>query len=235
MCGRASLSQVEKQLEVRFKASFFPKVSTVAVLPNYNIAPTQLHPVITNQEPEHLQYFRWGLIPFWAKEASIGSRMINARIETISEKPAFRQAIQKRRCLVPLDGFYEWKKRGKEKIPYRIVLKEEQIFCVAGIWETWQPPNGPVIHSFSILTQPPNELMRDIHNRMPAILFPEQESLWIDRDIPTKDVLAAIQPFPSELMKAFRVSKRVNKVGENDVDLLKEVDAPLPPEQGRLF
>ena len=211
MCGRATLAKKPKELEERYKAKF--DQSDLAVknpLPNYNIAPTHWHPVLTNEENASLKFFKWGLIPSWAKEEKIGSKLINARTETILEKPAFK-AIHQQRCLVPYDGFYEWKKMGKERIPYRIILPETPIFSVAGIWESWQKKSGETIYSFTVLTQPPNELMQTIHNRMPAILAPEIEHLWLENDKPIKEILQLITPYPSHLMKAYRVSSKVNK------------------------
>lgn len=232
MCGRASLAKKPKDLEKRYQAKFVQtELEIKNRLPNYNIAPTHWHPVRTNETENPLQFFKWGLIPHWAKDHKIGSRLINARSETILEKPAFR-AIHKKRCLVPFDGFYEWKRQGKERIPYRIILPETDIFSVAGIWETWKNPSGEMIPTFTVLTQPPNELMQDIHDRMPAILAPEQEHLWLANDLPIKDLLQLIQPYPSELMKAYRVSKAVNKVSENRAELLEEVP---DMQQGSLF
>ena len=236
MCGRASLTKVEKDLEKRFQATFYSdELERYNPLPTYNIAPSHYHPVITNEAPEHLQYFRWGLIPYWAKEASIGNRMINARVETILEKPAFRQAIQKRRCLIPFDGFYEWKKEGKRKIPYLITLKNQEIFSVAGIWEKWADPNGQIIHSFSVITQPPNNLMEPIHNRMPAILPVEQERAWLDPTLSAKEALLTISPLADELMACYTVSQKVNKVSENDPSLIEAFTYPEQGTQGTLF
>lgn len=235
MCGRASLTKVEKDLEERFHATFYSEdLERYNPLPNYNVAPTQMHPVITNTDPEHLQFFRWGLIPFWAKDEKIGSKMINSRIESILEKPAFRNAVQKRRCLVPFDSFYEWKNTPSGKIPYRILLKDEGIFSVAGIWEEWQSPSGESVLSFSLITQPPNQLMGSIHDRMPAILLPEQEQFWLDTDITAEQALQIISPFPDELLKAYTVSKRVNKVIENDASLIEEFHYD-DASQGSLF
>ncbi|MEO1625248.1 MAG: SOS response-associated peptidase, partial [Bacteroidota bacterium] len=227
----------EEQLEKRFHATFYAEtLDDQQPLPNFNIAPTHYHPVITSADPEHFQYFRWGLVPFWAKDPSIGSRMINARMETVLEKPAFRAAIRQRRCLVPFDGFYEWKKMGKQKFPYRIRLKDDALFAVAGIWEKWQAPDGsPPLYTFSILTQPPNPLLADIHDRMPAILRPEQEAIWLDEDLRAEDVLALISPYAEEEMDAYPVSKRVNKVGQNDASLLSPVSPPDVGQQGSLF
>ena len=236
MCGRASLTKVEKELEARFMAAFYSEdLERYNPLPSYNIAPTHYHPLITNEDPEHLQYFKWGLIPFWAKKASIGSGMINARIETIAEKPAFKNAIEKRRCIIPFDGFYEWKKVDKEKIPYRIQLLDKSIFAVAGIWEKWRSPDQELIYSFSVITQPANKLMAPIHDRMPAILLPEQEKLWIDQSLSTKEALQLIEPYPDDAMHAYTVSSRVNKVSENDASLIEEVPYTPPPRQGKLF
>lgn len=232
MCGRATLAKKPKELEKRYKAKFVQaELDVKNPLPNYNIAPTHWHPVLTNTPENPLQFFKWGLIPHWAKDTKIASKLINARSETILDKPAFR-SIHQKRCLVPYDGFYEWKRNGKERIPYRITLPDTPIFSVAGIWETWKNPNGEVIPTFTVLTQPPNELMKSIHDRMPAILPPEQELLWLDNEMPIKDLLQLIQPYPSELMKAYRVSNLVNKVSENRVDLLREVP---DIQQGSLF
>jgi len=223
MCGRATLSKKPAELEKRYQAKFIQgSLPLKNPLPNYNIAPTHWHPVVTNDARDRIQLFRWGLIPSWAKDHKIGSRLINARSETILEKPAFK-AIHKRRCLVPFDGFYEWKRHGKQKIPYRIFLPETPVFSVAGIWETWRDSTGQTIPTFTLLTQPPNELMAGIHNRMPVILPADQEEVWLDSDLPAKEVVKIIAPLPDHLMKAYRVSGRVNKVGINDAGLINAV------------
>ncbi len=234
MCGRASLSKTEKELEKRFNATFYSEDLQQLPFPNYNIAPTHIHPVITNEEQGHFQLFKWGLIPPWAKDASIASKLINARSESILEKPAFRQAARKRRCLVPLDGFYEWKRHGTTKTPYRIHFKDDRLFAVAGLWEKWIDPAGKTVFSFTILTQPPNELMADIHNRMPAILLADQEKDWLDHQLSTEDALSLIHPYPSEELHAYTVSRRVGKVSANDASLLEEVPYQ-DGEQGSLF
>lgn len=232
MCGRATLAKKPKALEVRYKANFVKTdLEKKNPLPNYNIAPTHWHPVVTNTDKDTLQLFKWGLIPKWAKDNKIASKLINARSETVLEKPAFK-AIASQRCIVPYDGFYEWKRNGKERIPYRIILTETPIFSVAGIWETWQNVQGETIPTFTVLTQPPNDLMRPIHDRMPAILSPEQELLWLDNELPMKEIMNLISPYPSELMKAYRVSNRVNKVSVNEAKLLLEVP---DIQQGSLF
>lgn len=225
MCGRSSLTKVESELEERFDATFYSdELEQYNPLPNFNVAPTHMHPVITNDDPDHLQYFRWGLIPFWAKDIKVGYKMINARIETLLQKSTFKSAMKNKRCIVPFDGFYEWKKIGKNKIPYRIITTDTEIFTIAGLWSKWKSPDGQEIHSFTLITQPPNKMLSDIHNRMPAILTPDQERLWLDDSIPPADAVQMIIPYPEENMKAYPVSKRVGNVRENDKELIEEVE-----------
>ena len=224
MCGRSSLTKTEKELEERFQANFYSEdLERYNPLPNFNVAPTQLHPVITLQEPKVIHLYRWGLIPFWAKDMKIGAKMINARIETIAEKPAFKQAFEKRRCLVPFDGYYEWMKTPEGKIPYRIQVTNTEIFTVAGLYDTWRSPDGKFIHSFTLITKEAEPLIAHLHDRMPLILLPEQEKLWLDASVPSKDVIHAIQPVPGDYIKWYRVSDRVNKVSENDPSLIEPV------------
>ncbi len=225
MCGRSSLTKTEKELEERFNATFYSDdLERYNPLPNFNVAPTHVMPVITNEDPEHFKPLRWGLIPYWAKDVKIGYKMINARIETVHEKSAYKRALEKRRCIVPFDGFYEWKKIKKGKQAYRIVTTNTDIFTVAGLWENWKSPSGEWIQSFTILTQPPNKLMESIHDRMPALLLPEEEQLWLDTELSPMEALAVIKPYPDEYMKAYKVDNRVGKVSENDADLIKEIN-----------
>ncbi len=225
MCGRSSLTIKEKELEKRFNASFYSEdLERYNPLPNFNVAPSHMHPVMTNLDQDHLQFYRWGLIPFWAKDIKVGYKMINARKETLLEKKTFKNAVNKKRCIVPFDGFYEWKKTESGKQPFRITTTNTEVFCVAGLWERWSSPDGTTIHSFTLITQEPNELMLDIHNRMPAILLPEQERDWLDMSIPSEEAIQLLEPYPSDLMKAYPVSKRVGNVRENDKELIVEVE-----------
>jgi len=225
MCGRSSLTKNEKELEERFNATFYSEdLERYNPLPNFNVAPTHVMPVITNEDPEHFKPLRWGLIPYWAKDIKIGYKMINARIETVHEKAAFKRALEKRRCIVPFDGFYEWKKINKGKQAYRIITTNTDIFTVAGLWENWKSPSGEWIQSFTLLTQPPNKLMESIHDRMPALLLPEEEQLWLDPELSPMEALEIIKPYPDEFMKAYKVDNRVGKVSENDADLIKEIN-----------
>lgn len=232
MCGRSSLTKTEKELEERFNATFYSDdLERYNPLPNYNVAPTQMHPVITNLDQEHLVFYRWGLIPFWAKDMKIGYRMINARKETILEKSTFKNPMRKKRCIVPFDGFYEWRKVDGEKYPYRIKVKTEEIFTIAGLWERWSPPEGgDDVYTFTLITQSPNKFMSKIHDRMPAILSREQESMWLDQDIPPEDLLQMLQPPPDEIMEAYTVPRRVGNVRNNDAELIQPYDyAELEP------
>ncbi|NND05106.1 MAG: SOS response-associated peptidase [Saprospiraceae bacterium] len=237
MCGRSSLTKTEKELEARFKASFYSEdLEKYNPLPNYNVAPTHVMPVIKNKDKDHFAPLRWGLIPFWAKDHKIGYKMINARIETLHEKAAFKQALQKRRCIIPMDGYYEWKKMGKGKVPHRIVLKDREIFAVAGLWEKWKSPMGEAVESFTVITQDASASIVHIHDRMPAILTCDAESVWIDEGISTQDALSIIHPYADEQIRAYPVSKRVGKVSENDAELIEEVvDGALPGAQTALF
>ena len=157
------------------------------------------------------------MIPSWAKEESIGNRMINARAETVAEKPSFRNSFKRRRCLVPADGFYEWKKPtgGGRKIPMRIVLKDKEPFAFAGLWDTWVNPEGEEVESFTIITTQANELLRRIHDRMPVILAEEQEATWLDQDADAQELLSMLKPFPGE-MEAYPVSTLVNSPSNDD-------------------
>lgn len=224
MCGRSSLTKTEKEIEARFHATFYSEdLERYNPLPNYNVAPTQYHPVITNLEPGTIHLYKWGLIPFWAKDSKIGYSMINARAETIVEKPAYKNAFKSRRCLVPLDGFYEWKIINGEKIPFRILTTDQEIFTVAGLWETWKSPAGENIFSFTIITVEANEFMKKIHDRMPAILTKESEKLWIENNIPSQQLQELLAPYPDQNLQAYQVNKAVNNVRNNFPELLEPV------------
>lgn len=220
MCGRFTIFADPGRLAERFQAALPPD----GLSPRYNAAPTQQLPVILNDGPPAIQLLQWGLIPFWAKDPTIGSRMINARAETLVEKPAFRAAFKKRRCLVLADGFYEWQKTPGGKQPMRITLASGEPFAMAGLWETWDAPDGSPLRTFTIITGEPNELVAPIHNRMPAILLPEHEAIWLDNAAEPAIWLDMLRPHPAERMAACPVSRRVNFVGNDDAGLV-ECDA----------
>jgi putative SOS response-associated peptidase YedK len=224
MCGRASLTVNEKELEDRFGSKFYTEdIERYNPVPNYNLAPGQYFPVITNENPAYFHVFLWGLVPFWAKDPDVGYKMINARAETLERNNAFKGAFFRRRCLVPLDGFYEWKKINKIKKPYRIVKSDKSIFSVAGLWDSWVGDGGEIINSFTMVTVPANSLVKKIHNRMPAILFEDEERIWIDKNISHIEARKLLKPFPSELLYAYQVSLKVNNVRNNSADLIKEI------------
>ena len=225
MCGRSSLTVTEKQLEARFGATFYSDdLERYNPLPNFNVAPTHRMPILTNTDQSHFNVLRWGLIPFWAKDEKIGYKMINARKETLAEKSSFKTPLAKRRCLVPMDAFYEWKREGKLKIPYRIFIKDQDIFSVAGLWESWKSPSGEIVNSYTVITQDANELVAAIHDRMPAIMPQNLEKEWLKNDLAINELLSLINPYPSELMDMYRVDMRLNNVRENDASLLERVD-----------
>ena len=225
MCGRfAQASEPDAIAEL-----FHLPVEAVPIFqPRYNLAPTQ--PALVLRRHPHtgekeLTFLTWGLIPSWAKDPSIGNKLINARAETLAEKPAFRAAFRRRRCLVPADGFYEWKKVGKEKQPYFIARKDGKPLAIAGLWEHWEAPDGSVIESFTLITTEPNPLVKRLHDRMPAILPEEAFDIWLDpaADLATLQELL-LTPYPAEWLDAWPVSKLVNSPAYDDASLVE----PLP-------
>jgi putative SOS response-associated peptidase YedK len=236
MCGRSSLTKTEKEIESRFNATFYSEeLERYNPLPNYNVAPTQMMPVITQDDVKHLKILRWGLIPFWAKDKTIGAKMINARSETLNEKAAFRNLLNGHRCIVPMDGFYEWKKSGNQKVPYRMITTDQDIFGVAGLYDTWKDPlSGEIVNSFTVITVGPNKLMEDIHDRMPAILSKSNEHLWLDHDIKPQEAIQMLLPYPDQDMKAYRVSPKINSAKERSPDLIDEVNENEGPASTQL-
>ena len=184
------------------------RVRTAIYKARYNCAPAQNLAVITSEDSDQLQFFRWGLIPSWAKDPAIGNKLINARGETLTEKPSFRNAFRNRRCLVPATGFFEWQ-RNLIKTPFNIRLKSREPFAFAGLWDKWVSGDGKVINSFTIITTSPNELVAKIHDRMPVILHREDETRWISPK-PDPSLTVLLNPFPAGLMEAYPVSDLVN-------------------------
>ena len=208
MCGRFTLTINPDELQKQFGLSQPPPTE---LSPRFNIAPSQTVAVVANEANRVLDLFHWGLIPSWAKDPKIGNKLINARAETLPEKPSFRTALKRRRCLVLADGFYEWKKDGAAKTPMYIQLQDGHLFAFAGLWEVWQPPDGSLVKSCTIITTEPNTLLASIHNRMPAILPPEAYDAWLTPgELPTAEAMALLKPYDPALMKATPVSSRVN-------------------------
>jgi putative SOS response-associated peptidase YedK len=211
MCGRYTLIRLNDVLEK------FPWIehSPPDLVARYNIAPTQPVLGVASDHPDQFEHFHWGLIPSWAKDPSIGNRMINARAESLAEKPAFRTALKRRRCLVIADGFYEWKKEPgtKTKIPMFIRMKDGKPFAFAGLWDTWHDPagGGAELRSCTIVTTSPNDLMKDIHDRMPAIVPPDNYRQWLEgNEIDAQRAAELLGPYPAEQMEARPVSTYVN-------------------------
>ena len=224
MCGRYSLIADIQELARQFEFDGTGFENS----PRYNVAPTQAVLTVTNREGRQGEYMRWGLIPSWAKDATIGNRMINARGETAAQKPSFSDALQRRRCLVLADGFYEWQKAGKGKRPMRIVLKSREPFAFAGLWETWRNPEGESLHSCTIITTEANDLLRPIHERMPVILPRELDEFWLDGDVTNPAALTdVLSPYPEELMEVYEVSPLVNKATNDGAELIVPVSGGL--------
>jgi putative SOS response-associated peptidase YedK len=233
MCGRYRLSRRKQLLEEQFTTD--PWADDWE--PRYNIAPTQPVPVI-RQDPKQpvrrLSLVRWGLIPPWAKDTSGAAGMINARSETAATKPAFRDALRLRRCLIPADGFYEWQRTGKAKQPFCFEVQDGQLFAFAGLWDRWRDPSGNTLETCSILTTTPNDLTAPIHDRMPVILDPDGYDLWLDpgmRDVSVASEL--LKPYDARQMCCYPVSIRINHVANDDTACSAPVD--LYQAQTHLF
>ena len=233
MCGRYTLSSSSDLV-----SELFDLDESVELSPRYNIAPSQ-EVAAVRLEPEvgrALRMLRWGLVPAWQKAApGFDARMINARAETAAQKPAFRDAFRRRRCLLPADGFFEWKKLGQRKQPYVIRMQDGRPFAFAGLWERWHGEDGAVVESCAILTTEPNELMREIHDRMPVILPPADYTSWLDPGEEDPDRLSPLlRPYPAGDMLAYPVSPHVNSPRHDDPSCVEPFEPP-PPPQGDLF
>lgn len=214
MCGRFTSLLTPELLAVIYEIQ-----AKIDLQPRYNVAPTQDVLVVREDSAggRYPSYARWGLIPHWAKDMSIGSRMINARSESVHEKPAFRQAIRTRRCIVPASGFFEWAATSAGKVPHYVTMRDGSPFSFAGIWESWKSPDGGTVETCSILTTAANQLMASIHDRMPVILHKGEFQLWLDRTVNDPHELQPLyQPYPAELMQEWQVSTAVNSPRNSD-------------------
>ena len=220
MCGRYTLFKLELLLQ-----SFPWLALPPGIRPRYNVAPTQPVLAVTNDRPDQLDLLRWGLVPSWAKDVSIGNRMINARAETLAEKPAFRSALQRRRCLVPADGFYEWRREPEGgKTPMFIRLRSGEPFMFAGLWDVWRSPEGEWLRSCTIITTSPNALMATLHDRMPAILPTDRCREWLAGGPGTDELLH--QPYPAKEMVASPVSREVNNPRSENAGCIEGMTDP---------
>ena len=223
MCGRYVLSQTGNLPSVF-------EISETRIPPRYNIAPTQQAPVVRldSDDRRRLDNLRWGLVPPWAAKPGSGPPLINARSETVSRKPAFRDAFSSRRCLVPANGFYEWKKTPGGKQPHWIGLSDQSLFAFAGLWESYQQA-GSELESFTIMTCDANNLVAEIHDRMPVILAQENFESWLDPGARSTDLHPLLTPFPAHLMKTFQVSRLVNSPRNDDARCIEPYDEVPPP------
>lgn len=229
MCGRYRLTAKERYLRDHFDLDEDP-----AWTPRWNIAPTQLVPIVRQKSASSRRSFdlvRWGLIPSWAKDASISTKTINAMSETAADKPAFRDALRLRRCLIPANSFYEWQAIGsKHKQPFSIGMADDSVFAFAGLWESWVSAKGDVIETCTILTTTPNFLVADVHRRMPAILKRDDYGRWLDLSIKTPSAVSAcLAPFDAALMKKYPVSTRVNRPENDDDECAQEINVAATP------
>ena len=211
MCGRFAQKSPRAKIAKKFKVEEAPPLSE-----HYNVAPTQA--VLAVRETSGARegaFLKWGLVPRWAKDAAIGNRLINARSETVTEKPSFRDAFARRRCLVPADGFYEWSRSGERKRPFYFHMRDGEPFAIAGLWERWEGEGG-ALETCALLTTGANELLAPYHDRMPVILRPEDYDLWLDAGVKGAELLNLLRPYPREEMSAYAVSTLVNSPSNDD-------------------
>ena len=224
MCGRFAQTKTVKEIAEEFDISQI----LCELQPSYNIAPTHNVAAIINYDEKKLVTFKWGLIPHWAKDSAIGYKMINARAETIAEKPSYRYPFKKQRCLIIADGFYEWRKQVKTKIPFYLHLKSNKLFGFAGLYDVWTSPKGEKISTCTIITTEANELLQPIHHRMPVILTKENETVWLDSNLEDKQkLLPLLKPYISSKMEVYEVSNFVNSPKNNSPECVKPIGLRL--------
>lgn len=226
MCGRFVLATTAQAVQQEFNLASLPELA-----PRYNIAPTQPVPIITNDKPDALTIVQWGLIPSWAKDTKMASTLINARAETVAEKPSFRTAFKYRRCLIPATGFYEWQ-QDKDKQPYYIHLKDREVFGFAGLWEVWRNPEGDEVWTCSIITTEPNDLISKYHHRMAVILKQDDYSTWLDKETSSGELQTLLSAYPADNMEIYPISKAVNRPMNDNPTL---IEPELPPSQNNLL
>jgi putative SOS response-associated peptidase YedK len=228
MCGRYQITTAPEAIRRMFRYVEQPNFP-----PRYNVAPTQPIPIVRLTEGErHFALVRWGLIPSWVKDPKAFALVINARGESVNDKPAFRNAMRYRRCLIPADGFYEWKRDGTVKRPHHVRLAGGGPFAFAGLWESWSGPNGEEVETAAIVTTIANRALRLIHDRMPVMLEPDAYDMWLDcRNVDAPTASALIAPIRDERVEAYEISPAVNRVANDNADLLAPYSAPPEPEE----
>jgi putative SOS response-associated peptidase YedK len=230
MCTRYSLTKNKETISKRFGVT-----SPESWKARYNVAPGQSMPVITNRRSDEISFFHWGLIPNWSIDESAGINLINAKAENIQSKAPFKQAIKSQRCLIPADGYFEWKKIGKAKIPYRITLANDEPFAFAGIWDYWENSKGEIINSFSIITTTANKLISEIHDRMPVILSPENEQKWLSDKLTDQEVISFLTPYDTDKTSYYQAHKVVNSAEYDYPECIQVAPKIYPGESFSLF
>jgi len=235
MCGRFTATFEFSDIRVRWNLDLdLPKYTR-----RFNVAPEQVSPtipvIVRHNGVNECRLMHWGLIPHWAADPSIGNRMINARAETLTELPSFKSLVNGGRCIIPADGFYEWRKEGKRKVPMWVHLKTKEPFALAGLWDVWRKPDGKRVESFTIITTEPNELLRPIHNRMPVILDRDNEEQWLDSSrTPFVKAQSLLKSYPEDLMDAHDVSLIVNSAKYDGPECIEPVSDDEMPNAGQL-
>lgn len=221
MCGRFTLRKPAERIAREFQLVEVPTIEF-----RYNIAPTQ-NILAIRHSPDGREggMFKWGLIPSWAKDASIGAKLINARSETVAEKPSFRESFKRRRCIIPADGFYEWQRTGGKKQPFYFRLKDDRLFGFAGLWDKWRSPDGESLETCSLLTTEANEVLRPVHDRMPVILHSDDYDLWLDEDVRKQDLRQELlRPYPASEIAAYPVSMAINRPAHQGEELVQPIE-----------
>ncbi len=230
VCNRYRLTHSKQYLAERFQAPD----NEIDEHPRYNIAPTQPVLIVRKEQGKKVRHFttmRWGLIPSWAKDMSIGNKTLNARSESVTTTPAFRESILTKRCLIPADGFYEWQKMGSVKQPYCFEVGEGEVFALAGLWDEWTSPDGEIIESCTILTTTPNSLVADLHDRMPVIVPPDKYDVWLDPDVTDfKAIRDILKPYEANVMRRYPVSTKLNNSKNDDAESALRVTLDTPTQ-----
>ena len=221
MCGRFIQKAERKIIGEEFYIALFIN----DIITSYNVAPGQNAGIIINRGDNVYVQHRWGLVPSWAKDQKIGNRMINARAETVAQKPSFKSAFKSRRCLVPVDGFYEWKRTDGYKLPYYIHHRSERPFSLAGLWETWKSPEGSDLRTFTIITTDASSALRTLHDRMPVVIPPEKRPMWLDSAADTQDLETLLVPYDSAELQFHQVSRMVNSPNNNSPQCIIPVES----------
>jgi len=217
MCQRYTITAKAEKLKERFKLDVPEGYS-----PTYNASPTQVLPIITNVNQEGISFFYWGLMPSMAKNKSISPKLYNARAEDVLNKASFAYALRHRRCLIVADGYYDWKQTGKKsKVPYRVTLNNQEPFTMAGLWEEFEDTEGESIHTFTIITTAANSILTELNNRMPAMLSPEDERIWLDDDKSSQEHLEILKPYDDNLISKYTVSPLINRLDIDNSELIK--------------